>query len=223
MKAQLLKKKLILECAVFAACIALLSALTYFVDTMHGEHEVKRGTLQSQVASVTNEMNGLREKYIRIQKDKDLYQKVMEMSNNDTLTTNTGLADIKMRQYNKEFNFTKLAFKSAPGKILEDAKYKRPTSIIVPRDASITFEGVSDEDVYTLMQVIESDFPGAVKINGFSVARISALTDESLRTITKNGSYSLVSGQILFTWLGIQPADPEAAKKPGSGRKRPSP
>lgn len=219
-KAKILRKRLLTESAIAAVVLVVIGAATYFIDTMNDDYTGRKNALEGQVSAVTNEMNGLREKYIRIQKDKDLYQKVMEMTANDTLSSNIDLADARMWEYKKAYGFSKLALKYGDPALIEDAKYKRPTTVIGTRASVITFEGAMDEDVYELVQSVSREFPGAVAVNSFSVSRVSNLTDDSLRTLSRAGKYTLVKGQMGFTWLGMQSSDPEAAKKAAARSKR---
>jgi len=221
LKAQILRKRLLIESGVAAAVLILVGAGTYFIDSMHNDYTSRKNGLEGQVSAVTNEMNGLREKYIRIQNDKDLYQKVMEMTNNDTLSSNIDQADARMWDYKKAFSFSKLTLKYGDPVPLDEPKYKRATTVIGSRDSVVTFEGALDEDIFELIRAMAKDFPGAIVITSMSFARLSPLTDDSLRTLSRTGKYALVKGQVGFMWLGMQSSDPEVAKKAASrGRRR---
>lgn len=220
-KAQKLKKQLMLEAAITLCVLTLAAAGTYFVDSSDDAYSSQKTALEGQVSAVTNETNNLREKYLRIQKDKDLYQRVMEMTANDTLSTNIDLADSQMWNYKKAFSFDKLTLKYGDPVVLEDPKYKRQTTVIAARDSQVTFEGMLDEDVYELVRRMAKDFPGAVIVKHLVVSRSGVLSNESLRTITETGKFTLITGQVGFSWLGLQSSDPEVAKKAAARGRRP--
>lgn len=220
-KAQKLRKRLLLEFAVAAVVLMVAGGGAYLIDEMHTDYQSRKTGLEGQVSAVTNETNALREKYIRIQNNIDLYQKVMEMTNADTLSSNIDIADARMWDYKKNMSFSKLALKYGDPKALEDSKYKRATTVIGVRNSVISFEGALDEDVFELVRALARDFPGAVVVTQLVIKRESPLTDDALRTLSRTGQYKLMSGQIGFMWMGMQSSDPEVAKKAATrGRRR---
>ena len=178
--------------------------------------------MEAQVSAVTNETNGLREKYIRVQKDKDLYEKVMRLNEEDMLSHTMGTVDRLNREYEYKHNLVnqKTALNITEPAEHKDPKYKRKTSVLMTTNATLSFEAANDEDIYRLMQDMQKDYPGSVSFTGMTLTRVSGLTDEALRSITQNGSYDLIDSEITFTWYGINSLDPEEAKRQEQSRKR---
>ncbi|MFW0777973.1 MAG: hypothetical protein ACN2B6_09690 [Rickettsiales bacterium] len=222
MKFQQLKRQLIFEGSFAGAILAVIGGGTYFISTMQDEYISRKRNMEAQVSAVTNETNGLREKYIRVQNDIDLYEKVMRLNEEDMLSHTMGIADHLNREYEYTHNLVggETQLNIAEPTAHEDAKYKRKTSVLMTTDATLRFQAANDEDVYRFMRDIQENYPGAVSFTGIQLERVSGLTDEALRSITQNGSYNLVESTINFKWYGINSLDPEEAKRQEQSRKR---
>lgn len=221
MKHQQLRKRLLIESGIVIAVLGIIGGATYFVSSLRDDYASRKNAMEGQVSAVTNESNALREKFIRIQKDKNLYDLVMTMNDSDMLSHSSGLADKKLKEYESAYNFNSWTLDSSVSQLaLEDAKYKRKTHLIIPRDAIFNVEALTDEHIYDMMTAMQGEFPGAVSFTSLKLTRQSMLTDEALRTITQKGSAPLIKGEIKFTWFGIDPVDPEEAKKQAVSRAR---
>jgi hypothetical protein len=93
---------------------------------------------------------------------------------------------------------------------LADPKYRRNSMIVISSDVTVPFEALTDEDVYAFIRTISEELPGIVKFKSFSIKRDSKITDQVIRTITKEGKYRIVSGDLSFVVYGMRP--PETAK-----------
>lgn len=221
MRYQELRKKLLTEGTVVAALLMVMGGGLYFLDSMHDNQISQNRTLESQLNAVTNEMNGLREKYIRVQKDGVLYQKIMTMDASDQLSLDSRAFSSAFADFRKRYNLV-MGYSGTDSAPLEDPKYKRASSLIEARNVTVNFKALSDEDVYELIQAIQKELPGSTKITSLKLNKVSRLTDQSLRAITKSGAYTMVDGTMDFIWYGIAPSDPNLAKeaKKTRGRRR---
>ncbi len=222
MKHQLLKKRLILESAVAAGVLTVLGGLTYTLQSIQEEKSSAKAALEGEVIMVSNETNGLREKYIRLQNNQELYQTVLNLYNADMLSHNTGILSVKFREYEDRFNLHYRAFTSQRAtETLDPAKYQRKTNIIALREGAFEFKAISDIDIVNMMKEMKKDFPGAISFTALRMTRENNVNDEILRTITKEGSYDLISGDIRIRWYAIEPTDPEELKRQSESNKRP--
>jgi hypothetical protein len=217
-----LKKRLVLESVLAALVLMVVGGLTYFLQTIQDDTLSSKTAIEGEVRMLTNETNNLREKYIKFQKNQDLYQKVLSLNNADMLSHNTGLLAVKFKEYEDRYNLNRWSFDNqrAP-EPLDAATYQRKTNVIVLRNASFMFEGISDVDIFNMMRDMKKDFPGAISFASFKMVRDNLITDEILRTITQRGSYALVSGDIQIKWYAIEPTDPEELKRQSESNRRP--
>ena len=206
-----LKKKLIKEAAILGGILLCLGGIAYYLAMVEEEDTAANRRLKNEVSQVTNESNALREKYIRVQKDSALYHKILEMSASEKLSISRSTMQTKLSGFAKQHYLNgqlKLSMDSISE--MKDAAYKRPTNIIASTTATLNYEALSDEDIYGLIQSMQQELPGSVKITKWAISRESHLTDENIRLITKQGKYPLVKGAMEFTWYGIQPVDAPA-------------
>lgn len=221
MKYAQLKKKLVLEGIVVFMILAVLGGASYYIMTMQEESSSKRNALEGAVRQVSNETNALREKFIRIQKDKDLYQLVMSLNDADMLSHTDSIVDKLFRGYGEMYSVQLKLDRTASNATLDENTYKRKTSVINQKDAVISdIQAANDEDIFEIMQAIQKEFPGAVSYTGLKLTRESRLTDEALRSITQKGTFPLVKGEVKFSWYGIDPVDPEEQKKVETSRRK---
>jgi hypothetical protein len=222
MKYTILKKRLLVEFVVVAIVLAVLGGIAYLLDTMHQEHTAQKSTLEGEVSAVSNETNGLREKYIRRQKDQDLYQLVMNLSNSDMLSHNTGIVDVRLKEYEDKYNMDGWTFDNNKSAInLDPSLYQRKTNVIVLREAAlVNLQALNDQDFFNIMRDMQKDFPGAVSFTSFKMNRESNVTDEALRTITQYGLFPLLKGEIRLFWYAIEPTDPEELKRQNEANKQ---
>jgi hypothetical protein len=221
MKFAILRKQLMVESALAVAVLAVIGGGTYFIDTVLADYTSRRNAAQAQVSAVTNETNGLREKFIRIQKDKGLYERVMTLSNSDMLSHTPAVVNVKLKEYQDQFGLKWTIDTSTLKPALEDAAYKKKTHAINLREGVFKIDSaLSDEDVFQVMQLIQRDFPGAVSYRSLMISREATVSDATLRTITQTGTFPLVRAELKFDWYGIDPVDPEEAKRQAASRTK---
>jgi hypothetical protein len=219
MKYKSLKKRLLLEFAVLAVIFTLLGGLTYFLLSWMDENTTKRNNLQSEVSAVSNETNGLREKFIRVQKDFELYTRITSLNDTDMLSHSTAMVESRFKEYDIRFNLNKWSLDSTKSATaLDPGVYQRKTHVISLRDATLDFEAVSDEDILNLLAAMQQEMSGAVSFTSLEMTRGSRLTDEALRTITQKGSFPLITGKAVFGWYALEPTDPEELKRQNDAR-----
>lgn len=207
MRYQDIKRKLIIETSVILAVLSCFSGCTYFLTTVSDDFTQKKNMLDSQLASTTNEKRTLEEKYSRLQKHRDLYDYVLAKQSSDQLYISRQLLRKKVNEFKPRYFLNDLSVTMTPAQELAGAPYRYGTGVIVSSDLTVNFDALTDEDVYSLMQAIEDEFPGAIKMTKFSISRQQKVTDDSLRAIARNGQYSMVKGAIEITWFGIKSFD----------------
>jgi hypothetical protein len=210
MKAADLKKRFLMESAVFAGLLVLLAGVALYLDSIAEAYDREAITLQSQAASVTNEMNTLREQFNKVHQNSVQYEEFLKKSANDGLVINRELVRSKFDAYKTRFflsnvHLSMLAVQDAGAS--NPANKEKSTSNIQQSEVTVTFDALNDEDVYSLLQAIQSDFSGATRVTKFSIKCANKVTDAALSEITKTGQYSMVQGQLKFIWFGLKPLD----------------
>lgn len=212
MKSNAIKKRLLMESVGVGLLLAFLGGSAYFLSMLYDDALQQSATLETQMNAITTEATTLKERYSRIKDNADLYYEIVQKSNTDGFALSRQVIRKKFDQYKALYFLSNLKLSMGPTTEMTGPKYKRNTQIMVSSDITVSFEALSDEDVYSMMHAVERDFPGTVKTTRFTLSRKNKLTDEALLTITQSGQYPLVSGQWLFTWIGIKPIETDATK-----------
>jgi hypothetical protein len=214
MKYKLLRKRQIIEGSIGAIVLSIFIAIALFLNNKSHEISSVQSRMQGEVSAIANETNGLREKFIRLQNNRETFTQVMNLYNNDMLSHSTAIVESLFREYEDRYSLNSWSFDSQKSNhALDASKYQRKTNLIVRRDAVVKFEAVNDADILSMMHKIQQDFPGAVSFTKLTMSRQSTISDEILRTITERGSYALVAGELNFAWYAIEPTDPEELKR----------
>lgn len=208
-----IKRKLIIETAVIMAVTACFSGCTYFLTSVSDDFAQKKDVLTGQLATTTNEKQTLKEKYSKLQSNQELYEEVLAKYTADQLSVSRQFLRKKVNEFKPRYFLNDLSLTMAPAQEMAGEKYRYTTGVIVSSEISVNFDALTDEDLYSLIQAMEQEFSGAVRITRFSITREQKVTDESLRAIARNGQYSMVKGSMQMSWLGIKPFD-AAGKAP---------
>jgi len=204
MKYEAIKRKLITESSVTMALLAVIGALTYFLGTIYEESDRKKNEMQTQVASVTNERQSLENKYQKIHQNFDLYRYLMEKNQTNGLSVDRQILRAKVEEFKTRYFLNDLSITMGPVQELTGSPYRYKSSVMVASELTIDFDTLTDEDIFSFTKALEEELPGGLKITRFTLSRESKVTDEALRTIAKDGQFSMVKGEVRFRWLGIK-------------------
>lgn len=214
MKYQQLKLQLIKESGILLGILAVIGGVTYYLGSVSDDFTSKNQALEGSVSAITGETNTLRDKYSKVQQNTSLYQEVMQKNAKEGLYINRQHIREKFNQFKNRYTLNNLRLSMAPVEQMADLKYKRKTSEIVSSNVTVSFDTLSDEEVYSLLDAMGREMTGAPKITKMIIARpAGGLTEEMLKIIGLRGSYPLVKGELGFTWLGIRPIEDDPSKK----------
>jgi hypothetical protein len=218
MKYEDIKRKLVTEIGMATAAVIVLVGFVYYMTTLVDDYEKEKGDLQTQVASVTNERQTLENKYQKIQSNIDLYRDLMEKSENDGLMVDRQALREKIEEFKTRYFLNDLSITMGPVQELTGDKYHYKSNVMVSSELTIDFDTLSDEDIFSFLQSLQNELAGGLKVTRFTISRQNKVTDEGLRTIAKNGQYSMVKGETKFVWMGIKAVDQDAPAPVKKGR-----
>lgn len=205
-----IKKKLTKELVIGLAALLVIGGFTFFLDDYSQTHAHETDEMQRNVDEVANKARMLREKFTNIQKDADIYSEYLERSKNEGLLVSRLQVANKFDELAEKY-FMTLTKKAMPAPQELKEKYARPFAIAMSSDAQVSFEALTDEDVYAFIRSVTEEMPGIVKFKKFTIKRDSKVSDDNVRTIAAQGKFKLVSGEIVFTLYGLKLAESKAA------------
>ncbi len=207
MRYQEVKRKLIVETSAVLVVLAVLTGIVYLLNMLLEDYTRQAATLKDQLASVTNEKQTLQDKYKKTQDNLQLYTEISEKNAHDGLSVSRQLLRKKVNEFKPRFFLNDLSITMAPTTALTGNKYQYKTGGIVSSELTVSFDALTDEDIYSLMQAMRDELSGVLKVTKFSISRERKANDDSLREIARSGQYTMVKGSMQITWFGIQPAD----------------
>lgn len=208
MKYQEIRKKLIVEASVVVAIFAVLGGGVFYLNMVADDYQQEKSQLEAQLAQVTNERQALQNKYEKVQGNTSLYREVIEKNAADRLSISRQLLRKKVNDFKARYFLNDLTLNMSPVQEMTGNQYRYNSAVLVASELTANFDALTDEDIYSLVQALQDELSGTLKITQFTVSRVSKVTDESLRSIARNGQYSMVRGNIRFTWFGIKPLEP---------------
>jgi hypothetical protein len=209
MKLEDIKRKLIAESVTSVVVIGILSGIAYFLMMMLENYENEKNTLQTQVASVTNERQTLENKYQKIHQNFDLYQKVAMEFADDRFTIGREPLRLKIEEFKRRYFMNEMSLNIGPMQPSKDPKHNYKFGPLVTSEITASFSALADEHIFSLLKDMQAELPGAVKITRLRITRVNKVTNEALRSIAQNGRFDMVKGEAKFTWYGVETADTE--------------
>ncbi len=204
-----LKKGIIKESIIFGGLALLFAGVVIYVDSLHSEFLQKKTTMESEVSGLISQRQTLESDYDAVQKNTDVYKEALvRIASPGMFIDRQAVRDI-FNIYRSQFFFKKLSVDMQPvTDVTDDPKYARKTLVTVKSDVKISFEGTSDDEVYALIRLLPMELAGYTKINKFEIHKSGNIDEKTVLGIRANGSASLVSGVIEFTWYGMKSPDP---------------
>lgn len=207
-----MQKRLLMEGLVTVGGLVVAGAVIWVLSSFHDDLTQENLALQTQVASLNNEFSSLGNKYNKVQQNFNVYQEASLKQANDELAVNRDLIRKLLQSYTARFHLKNMSLNMARTQNVTESAYKRPTAAMAYSMVDISFDALSDEDVYALIDAIQREFSGKVKFYEMTLTRQSKLTKEHLLQIAESGHSKLVSASLKFIWFGINAESPEADK-----------
>jgi hypothetical protein len=217
MQVSSIKNTILREALIGIAALLVVGALTYFLMDMVEAQIQETQAMQTSVSTVKSNRQMLLDKYTKVQDNAELYQDYLKQNAGEGLSTDRAIIEKKFVAFKNKFflgDNTRVTVSRTENP--KDQKYIRPSHYVTSSDVNVTFEALTDEDIYALLQSIGQEMPGIAKFKTFNIKRDSLITDESVRSIASNGQYKIVSGNVVFTLFGIKPTEFKDPTKPAT-------
>lgn len=208
MKTEGIRKRLFMESGIFAGILAALGGIIYFLGTVISDYEGQKTALSAQLAAVRQDKTMLQNKFDKINNNTDLYAQISGADAQEKLGISRQFLRKKINDFKARYFLNAFSLTMSPIQDLSGDKYRFKNTTISSSDLSASFDALTDEDIYSLTKALENELPGSIRITQLRVERAGKVTNESLRAIAKNGQYTMVKGDMKFTWFGIRPPEP---------------
>lgn len=207
MKYKIVRKNLLKESATIAGVLVLLAASLYFLISWHDDKEQENRNLQTELTSLKNEMQSLDSKYTNWRQNNSLYEEALAKNKSSELSISRGLIRDLFDRYRNQFALRNVSLQMQPVQPISLPEYNRQNFNMVYSEVTISFDALTDLDVYRLISALQSDLSGKIKMLSFSVIKKNNLTKEAATDIATKGTVNMVSASMRLLWVGIAQAE----------------
>jgi len=222
-----LKKSILKETMIFGGIAMLMAAVLFFINMMHDDFTQKKNTLQGEANRLSGEKQQVENSLLNVQQNSHILTEASARTANPGMYIERNAVRDIFNIYRSQYYLKKLTVDMQPVvEVTSDPKFKRKTLIGIQSEVKISFEAVSDEDVYQMIRALFKELPGFTKMTSFEMKRMANISNQTVIDIRSQGSAALVSGSVGFTWYGIKSPDPNSAankyiiNKPEPRRRR---
>ena len=211
LKYEKLKRKVLFETTVIMVALFALIAAVYFISTIGDDYESTNNALQKQVDALTVETNALRARFVNIQQNIEIYQEVKKKQEDGRLTINRDTIINQFNKFKDEYALAGMHLALSPVQDTKDALLRRKNSNVNFSEVNVSFDSVSDENVYRLIDALPYELPGVSKLIKVNMLLQKPFSEEVLQALIRNGTSPLIKTELQFIWFGIN-----SIKKPDS-------
>lgn len=207
-----LRQSILKESIIFGVVAAVMGVGVYFLSDMHDDFLQQRTTLDAHTKKLVTDKQAIESSFDYVQKNMELHNEAMARTSSPGMFIDRQAVRDIFNIYSSRYYLKKLTLDMQPVvDITSDPKFVSKTLVAMQSEVQISFEAVSDEDVYQMMRALSKELPGFVRIHGLEIKRIGDVDKKAITDIRAQGSAPLVSGTIDFTWYGIKSPDPKSA------------
>ncbi|MBY0406545.1 MAG: hypothetical protein K2Q01_02545 [Rickettsiales bacterium] len=207
MRYEPLRRQVVLELAIVAAVLVVLMAIVYLLASIRDDYIENNTSAKRVIDGIQGEFNTLKQKYSFIQQNSVLYEEVKKKQEAGLLSINRPMILEKFNAYKLQYDLNNLRLSVSPIQDMKDPAYIRKTHAVSTAEVSVDLDTLSDERVFELMDVMQTELPGVCKINRITISRERNLDPDVVNMIRQKGTYPLIKTAFKFTWYSINALD----------------
>lgn len=199
--------------------VMVVGAIIGGLSILSGGYEEKNNTLRNEAATVTAEAKKFEDKYAKVQQNMNLYKESVAKIASGRLTISHQSVGEVFNRLNDKFYLANLHLTMSGIDDIKNPSFKRKDFGIVSSEVIVTFQALSDEYVYAMLDQMQKDLAGSARLTKLTLKREGDITDSVLQAIVQRGTYPLVSAEIKFLWFGLKPIEAKPADANGVKQK----
>jgi hypothetical protein len=216
MKYDKLKRQVGVELGIMGGVLLVMAALIYVLISVLEDYETGNQGIQKQVDAIDLEMNTLRGRFSNIKNNIDIYEEISKKKAEGRLAINRQMALEKFNQFKTRYTLSSMRMTVSNAQEVKDGIFKRKNSNVNFSDVVVSFEVMSDENIFQLVDSLREELPGISKVVRMNMYRQRPFDDEVYRQVAQKGTYPLIKSEIRFIWFGINSTEPPAASSPAT-------
>jgi len=201
MKMSTIQKALVKQSIVLLAILGGIGAGVFAADAIDEDYIKQVADLKVQTDEIVKSVGALNSEYTLFKNNLDAYQKIQEKLANNMLTVNQDIARAVFANARKQYHFDNL--KATVGAVTgREGKYKLQTTFVNATDMTLTMDGLTDEDIFGLMNAIQAAF-SSINFTYLKMGMAGTVDKAVLQRVSQDGFSPVVSAEIKMTWAGL--------------------
>ena len=196
------------ETAIFMVIGSVLGVIAFVLSMQHDSMVQTRISAIAAVTQTINEKQALENQFDRVREKKSIYDESLQHATKIGLFIDSQAVRDLFNEYQSLFFLKRISVEMRPIETLTaDPKYTRKHFVANRSKISVQIDAMSDEDIYKVIQSMQRELPGFIRISGLNMRRNTELTKDVLTAIQKEGVYNLIAAQVDFDWFGMKATD----------------
>lgn len=220
-KLTVFRKKLIKEGLVIAGVVVAIGVVTAMVVGWDEAAQAAKVQAQSLLSTAQSEVDIAKAQLSSIDEHMEAYRELDEKRDNEVYELNRAVFQDQMAALRAQYRLSELSLQLAPEQKLEMPALANNEVEAFSAEVKLTLASMTDQHVYSFVQAMQRSLPGFVKLKQMTLKRNLNFDVNVLRQISKGDSVKMVSGDVVFDWIGLAPKPkaktPKANKDGGAG------
>ncbi len=203
-----LRRTIFKEGGFFLALLAVFGGATFYLGTLYDEFTTKKNIALSAVSQTVAEKQKIEAQFTTVKDNMPVYYESMQYDELQGLFIDSQAVRDLFNLYQSRYFFKKMSVEMQPiADIAGDPKYVRPHFVATRTNAKVIIEALSDEDIYQMLQMMQRELPGFVRINSLTLAKSQELSKDVLMVVRKEGTFPMIVSEVVFDWYGMKSTD----------------
>jgi hypothetical protein len=213
-----LRKTIYKETGIFAAALIMLAAIMFYLSMVRDDLSQKKSVIVTEINMLASEKQALSKKFIMVKESMPVFEESRRWIAEPGLFIDSQAVRDLFNYYQAVLFLKKMSVEMQ--QVTDDPQFTGKFYTAIRTNARVSIEALSDEDVYSLIRVMQKELPGFIKITDFSITKKFELSKDILTQVRESGPYSLVGAEIIFDWYGIRDIEAESTFNKYVPRKR---
>ena len=199
-----LKKTTIKQLSIMAIIIIALAGIYLVLLHLKDENEQKRSQLKLQTNNLNTQIQNLQEQYKKAQASMGLYNSLQAEDEAGTGGINRQNMKGLLDKLKDTYHLSRLTLKMEPAEELPQEKFRKKTTLTEHSEVTLKFSGLTDEYLFSFIDALIHELSGYMRIENMQLRRELPINNDILLKISHGDTPALVSGEIVFHWLGLK-------------------
>jgi ABC-type antimicrobial peptide transport system permease subunit len=205
-KLGLLQARLVRTSLVFGGIALGAIVLAAMLNRYYGNQQMQFATLNAQINDINRQKQEMESKFEKAKSSIDLYEVIVNGSSTIDLSINPKKAQQLLTKLKEGYGLNELRLEMSGITAMGHQEYKTQSTDVIASEVTLSFTGVTDEDLFAFINGVMTGFTGYVRVLELQLERLQPIPIPKTvwADIAAGKVPEMVRGRVKFRWLGIQ-------------------